>query len=66
MKLCSKGHDEVCFDPHREFQLERPCPACQAIGDLEAGVLDLKGELQEANEEIGSLTKAIEDLRGGR
>ena len=48
MRLCDKGHDEVCYEG-------RECPVCKEIeqrdkevGRLEEAVESLRGELQEA------------------
>jgi hypothetical protein len=53
MKLCSDGHDEVCYEA-------KHCPACDAnkrSDQFEDGLMD-------ALREIGELKAEIRDLQG--
>jgi len=48
MKLCSNGHDEVCFDC-------RYCPVCSVSEDvaaLEDTINDLENEIEQLEAEI--------------
>lgn len=40
MKLCSSGHEEVCYE-------SRECPACEVSIDLEKKITELREEIDK-------------------
>lgn len=49
MNLCSKHHEEICFE-------SRECPYCEKIEDFEK-------DIDERNDEISNLKSIVVDLQ---
>jgi len=53
MELCSKHHEEVCFEG-------RNCPCCEAMSELEKKISELENELNDAKEEIADIIRTAD------
>jgi hypothetical protein len=54
MNLCNDGHAEVCYD-------QRSCPACDAIGDKDSEIANLRDEIKELESRLRDAEAAIEE-----
>jgi predicted RNase H-like nuclease (RuvC/YqgF family) len=55
LNICSKNHDEICFDGIY-------CPACEIIEDLEDKVEQLEIRNKKLDQENDELMSKIQDL----
>jgi len=56
MELCSKKHDEVCYETCT-------CPACSEMDDLNDQIIDLNRDIDELKITIKELNSELDLLR---
>ena len=55
MNLCSRYHDEICFEGH-------DCPVCAIVKEKDEKISELESQAENLNSEIRDLTASNEAI----